>query len=179
MNLEPIHLRHLNDAAYCPRRFKLKQVVGQFQLSLDMADGLASHQGTVRPGGEQRVYSERLGLIGRIDALRTVSGQRVLSEHKRASAPSHAHDILQLQAQALCLAEMGVQVDQLVLHDRRRHRSWSVERDDAAVEALVDTCRALLASATLPAVLTRRSLCRSCTVRDACQPECRAAEVKQ
>lgn len=169
METEILHVRHLNDLAYCPRRFALKHLVGMPPaIGLEMASGLVDHSAVIRQGGELKVFSEQLGLVGRVDSLRRVSGQLVLSEHKRSADSGNAHDCLQVQALAACLDEMGVVVDRLELHDRRRHRTFEVQRDHDAVAAAAALARELLLSDSLPPRLGDPKRCRACSVKEAC-----------
>lgn len=167
----PIELREFADFDFCPRRYVLKFKVGRPQaLTFEMADGLAQHQGVSRRRGEQFLFSERLNLVGRLDTLFRRNGQLVLQEHKRRADNRAA---IQVQAQWLCAAEMGIEVAEAQLYDRQSRTVSVVRRDDAAVERMASAMRGAIKAPGLPPVLpiSRRPACRFCSVRELCQPE--------
>lgn len=192
---DPIPLSALQHWCYCPRQCALIHVEQVFAENLFTLRGQAVHKQVDQPGVETRaglrveralpVWSDRLGLIGKCDAVEfEADGTPYPVEYKvgsRAKAPwIAACDDLQLAAQALCLEEMStkpVPAGALFYASSKRRREVKI---DAAlrrrVEEAAAAVRALLDSAVLPAP-TFDARCDKCSLKDVCQPAARSGVV--
>lgn len=181
-----ISLSALQHYAYCPRQCALIHVEHVWAENALTAEGRILHERVDRGVPESRseiryersveVCSERLGLVGKLDLLEidAVRGVKPI-EYKRGKPKTEDWDRIQLCGQALCLEEMlNLEVNQGALwYWQTRHRE-AVDLDSHLREATlraVDGVRGLLADTMLPAVTVPRSRCRSCSLRDLCQPE--------
>lgn len=189
MEIDLISLSALQHWAYCPRQCALIHVEQQFVDNLHTARGQAVHQQVDRPGWEIQsgarveralpVWSERLGLIGRCDAVEfRADGSLYPVETKHGPRRAALHDDIQLAAQAICLEEMTGQpvATGAIYHHSSRHRR-EVRITDALraqVEQVVAAIRACLSNGTLPAPLNDKR-CRECSLIDLCQPAALAA----
>ncbi|MFN3885070.1 MAG: CRISPR-associated protein Cas4 [Rhodocyclaceae bacterium] len=190
---DPIPLSALQHWCYCPRQCALIHVEQVFAENLFTLRGQAVHKQVDQPGVETRaglrveralpVWSERLGLIGKCDAVEfEADGTPYPVEYKvgsRAKAPwIAACDDLQLAAQALCLEEMsGKPVPAGALFYARSKRRREVKIDAALrrrVEEAAAAVRALLDAAVLPAP-TFDARCDKCSLAEICQPAARPA----
>ena len=185
---DPIPLSALQHWCYCPRQCALIHVEQIFAENLFTLRGRAVHSQVDQPGVETRaglrveralpVWSERLGLIGKCDAVEfEADGTPYPVEYKagnRAKAPwIAACDDLQLAAQALCLEEMtGKPVPAGALFYARSKRRREVKIDAALrrrVEEAVAAVRALLDADVLPAPIFD-ARCDKCSLAEICQP---------
>ncbi|MGE0373382.1 MAG: CRISPR-associated protein Cas4 [Gammaproteobacteria bacterium] len=176
--------------AYCPRQCGLIHLEQVFDDNLHTLRGNAVHAQVDRPGFEVRrglrveralpLFSDRLGLVGKADTVEFESdGTPYPVEYKHGSrhkaADIAACDDLQLAAQALCLQEMtGRAVPEGALFYASSRRRRVVVFDDALIRQVAITAaeiRAMFASFQLPPPTTDRRRCRSCSLRDRCQPE--------
>jgi Uma2 family endonuclease len=86
-HLEPINISALNALAYCPRLYYLQTVEGIQETTADMYTGLRLHieLEAENSGDWQQLTLENveLGLRGRVDALKTNSGNIIPYEHKK------------------------------------------------------------------------------------------------
>lgn len=71
------------------------------------------------------VYSERLGLVGKIDTFNVETGE--LIERKTKVDKIYPRHIYQLWAQWFCLEEMGYDVKKLSLYDYTHNKKHNVE----------------------------------------------------
>ncbi|MGI8758221.1 MAG: CRISPR-associated protein Cas4 [Acidimicrobiales bacterium] len=114
--MEPIALSALEHHQYCPRQCALIHVDGVWSDNVHTARGHRGHRRV--DSGEHRsergrlvlrgipLWSERLGLTGRADAVELFAdGRMVPVEYKIGTRHGLAADV-QLCAQALCLEEM-------------------------------------------------------------------------
>ena len=192
--LDPIPLSALQHWAYCPRQCALIHVEQVFDENLFTQRGQALHKRVDDPGFELRdglrieralpLFCDRLGLIGKADVVEFLpDGTPYPVEYKHGSRHKRADiaacDDLQLAAQALCLEEMfGKPVPEGALYyaSSRRRRIVAVDADlRAKIPAMLAEIRRLLASGTMPPPLNDEH-CRSCSLRDRCQPEALTAK---
>jgi len=179
----PLPLSAIEHHAYCPRQCALIHVDGVWEDNPHTVRGERGHRrvdsGESRQERGRRVlraiplWSERLNLTGRADAIEVhADGSVVPIEYKIGTRHGRAAD-LQLCAQALCLEEM---TGRRLTHGyvwysqpRRRHR---VEFDDdlrRETIAVIETIRTTLEHGVLPiAVADQR--CRQCQLIDHCLP---------
>lgn len=188
---DPIPLSALQHWCYCPRQCALIHVEQVFAENLHTLRGQAVHHQVDQPGVETRaglrveralpVWSDRLGLIGKADAVEfEADGTPYPVEYKVGSRAKAAWiaacDDLQLAAQAVCLEEMsGKPVPAGALFYAKSKRRREVRIDDALrrrVEEATAAVRDLLDAAVLPAP-TFDTRCEKCSLADICQPTAR------
>jgi CRISPR-associated exonuclease Cas4 len=166
-----------------------------FEENVHTLRGRAVHARVDAPGHEARpgvrieralpLASERLGLIGKADVVEFLAdGTPYPVEYKFGGVAKarHAHDALQLGAQAICLEEMtGRAVAEGAVYYVGSRRRVVVPVDAAlrrAIEAAVPAIRAMLASGTAPPP-SADGRCRDCSLADICQPHAIAARAEQ
>jgi CRISPR-associated exonuclease Cas4 len=135
-------------------------------------------QGDLQEDAVRRVralplYSDVLGLTGRADLVEFPDGVPFPVEYKSGSRRPHAHEALQLCAQALCLEEMlGAVVPAGAIYFHGSRKRVEVAFDDALrarVPASVAAVREMLAGTTLPPAVND-ARCPNCSLFDACLP---------
>lgn len=188
-----IMISALQHYSYCPRQCALIHVEQQFSSNVHTARGDAVHARVDEPGWETQpgarveralsIWSERLGLTGRCDAVEfRHDGSIYPVETKHGPRKAKAHDNLQLAAQALCLEEMtGKTVSRGAIYHHSSRRRREVMITDALrreVEEITAAVRALLASGKLPAPVND-ARCKECSLKDICQPEALTAKPAQ
>lgn len=186
----------LEHHVYCPRQCGLIYVEGQWVDNRHTIRGQRRHRradsGALSRGRGTTtlrsipLWSERLGLTGRADAIEVVDGGLVPVEYKSGSRHGDAADV-QLCAQALCLEEMfnvSIPVGGLWLGaTRRRHEIVFDGKLRTRTEDIVLEIRAMLISGVLPAAPNDQR-CVECQLRSRCVPEAtnvgeRSAELVQ
>ena len=194
---DPIAISAIQHWCYCPRQCGLIHLEQVFQENIYTQRGQALHKRVDDPGVEVRdglrveralpLFSDRLGLVGKADVVEFLSdGTPYPVEYKHGSRnkqPEIAHcDDLQVTAQALCLEEMtGRDVSEAALfyassRRRREVRITPALRQD--VETALDGIRAMLVRGVLP-LPQNDERCRTCSLRDACQPKALADSKQQ
>jgi CRISPR-associated exonuclease Cas4 len=187
---DPLPISALQHWAYCPRQCGLIHLEQAFDDNLHTLRGNAVHVQVDRPGFELRrglrieralpLFSDQLGLVGKADTVEFEhDGTPYPVEYKQGSRHKSsdiaACDDLQLAAQALCLQEMtGRVVSEGALFYASSKRRRIVAIDATMLRRVADAAaevRTMLASARLPAPTTDSRRCRSCSLRDRCQPE--------
>ncbi len=174
--------------SYCPRQCALIHVEQTFEDNLYTALGTIAHQrvdageGThargVRVVRSIDLWSDRLGLRGRADAVEFVrdslTGQEVpVPVEYKIGRKVHRHALFQLCAQALCLEEMlGTTVPAGVIWSvsaRRRTDVVLTANLRAETEAMVEAVRSVLAATVLP-LAVNDARCPKCSLVHACLP---------
>lgn len=188
---DPIPLSALQHWCYCPRQCALIHVEQVFSENIYTLRGQAVHRQVDSPGVETRaglrveralpVWSDRLGLIGKADAVEfEADGTPYPVEYKAGSRAKAAWiaacDDLQLAAQALCLEEMTgkpVSAGALFYAKSRRRREVRVDGElRSRVEVATSAVRTLLDSGAVPAP-ANDARCAKCSLADLCQPALR------
>ena len=174
--------------AYCPRQCALIHVEQVWDENVYTLRGRRAHERVDEPKGVTRdgvrteralpLFSDRLGLVGRADAVEVGPDGAVFPvEHKvggrkKGALARHA-DTLQLCAQALCLEEMlgrEVPAGALFYRKSRRRREVALTPElRAETEAAVGAVRALLRERRLPPPAAD-ARCRHCSLVEACMP---------
>ncbi|MDA8255549.1 MAG: CRISPR-associated protein Cas4 [Betaproteobacteria bacterium] len=192
--LEAVPLSALNHWAYCPHRCGLIHLDGQFTNNIHTARGNAEHARVDRVSYETAksgarieyalpVWSDRLGLIGKCDAVEFwPDGTIYPVEYKHGPKRKWLNDDLQLAAQAMCLEDMlGRPVHKGAIFHASSHRRREVPITPMLRATVVETAvaiRTMLDSGVLPApVFDAR--CRECSLREICQPEALTARGRQ
>lgn len=133
--LIPISL--IGNYLYCPYSIYLHNVYMETDDSVYKAEHLYKGSAVHRAVDEKRsdnrkdvlqafpVYSERLGLVGKIDVFNMRTGELV--ERKTKVDRIYPRHIYQLWAQMFCLKEMGYTVTSLSLYDYTSNKKHVVE----------------------------------------------------
>lgn len=190
---DPIPLSALNHWAYCPRRCGLIHMEGEFTNNIHTARGNAEHERVDRVSYETAksgarveyalpVWSERLGLIGKCDAVEFwPDGTPYPVEYKHGPKRKWLNDDLQLAAQAMCLEDMlGHPVSKGAIFHASSHRRREVAITPELRQLVIETAeaiRAMLASTKLPPPVND-SRCKECSLKEICQPEALAERAR-
>ncbi|MGD9887707.1 MAG: CRISPR-associated protein Cas4 [Halothiobacillaceae bacterium] len=183
---DSIPLSALNHWAYCPRRCGLIHMEGEFTDNIHTMRGNAEHERvdqvehqTLGSGARVEyalpVWSDRLGLVGKCDAVEFwPDGSVYPVEYKHGAKRKWMNDDIQLAAQAMCLEDMlGRAVPQGAIFHASSRRRRVVDFTPALRQSVNDTAeaiRAMLASGVLPAPVND-ARCRECSLKETCQPE--------
>jgi CRISPR-associated exonuclease Cas4 len=169
--------------SYCPRQCALIHVEQVWDENLYTLRGRHAHEKVDLPEAELRqgvrveravpLWSDRLGLVGKADVVEFHGDTPYPVEYKHGPRRRHAHDDLQLCAQALCLEEMTgrpVPRGAVYHHSSRRRREVAFDaRLRAAVEEAARQVRALLRDTRLPPPVND-ARCDNCSLRQSCLP---------
>lgn len=182
---DPVNLSALNQYTYCPRRCGLIYMEAEFTDNIHTARGNAEHERvdrvtyeTTKSGARMEyalpVWSDRLGLIGKCDAVEFwPDGTIYPVEFKHGPKRKWLNDDIQLAAQAMCLEDMlGRPVTHGAIFHASSHRRREVAITPTLREQVVQTAdaiRAMLASATLPPPVND-ARCKECSLKEICQP---------
>lgn len=181
---ELVAISALQHYAYCPRQCALIHVEQTFDENLFTLRGRRAHEKVDEAKGRRRegvrvehalpLWSERLGLVGRADAVEFhPSGPAYPVEHKVGPRKERRADDIQLCAQALCLEEMlqaPIPRGAIFHHasGRRREVLFTAQLR-AETEDCVAQVRALLSEGRLPPPVAD-ARCPPCSLLDACMP---------
>lgn len=180
---DPIMISALEHWSYCPRQCALIHVDQTFDENLYTLRGRAVHERVDEPKtGQQEgvrieralpLWSKRLGLIGKADVAEFRGETPYPVEYKHGPRREHAHDDLQLCAQAMCLEEMTdkeVPRGAIYHHSSRRRREVVFTPAlRSHVEEATAAIRLMLSSKTLPPPVND-SRCDHCSLRESCMP---------
>lgn len=185
----PIRVMALHALAYCERLFYLEEVEEIRVADERVYAGRTLHEELRRAeetdGGEWssiELASERLGLVGKVDALRRRDGQTIPYEHKRGrpwregkQTLAWPSDALQIAAYAMLLEEEdGVAVTEGRVRYHADSITVRVPVDAAARDAVrqaVNRARELRATTERPPVAANDRLCIRCSLAPVCLPE--------
>jgi CRISPR-associated exonuclease Cas4 len=173
----------LEHYSYCPRQCALIHLEQTFDENLYTLRGRQAHERVDLPEGETAegirveralpLWSDRLGLVGRADAVEFRGETPYPVEYKHGPRRQWGHDDLQLCAQALCLEEMmGRPVPRGAVYHHSSRRRREVLFDAALrlrVEEVVAEIRLLLRQDKLPPPVND-SRCRHCSLKESCLP---------
>lgn len=184
---ETLRVSALHAFAYCQRLFYLEEVEGLRVADEKVYAGRRLHvelekteEGTWE---DLFLENERLGLRGRVDALRTRSGQVIPYEHKRGrcfrqedGTPSTwPSDRLQLLCYATLIeAEKGTTLTEGRVRYHEDNLTVIVPIDDAGrqeVREAIQVARTLRRSPERPCVTDNERLCPACSLAPVCLPE--------
>ncbi len=174
----------LHALAYCERLFYLEEVE-EIRVADDRVyDGRTLHESLDEEGTlvEMNLESERIGIRGKLDALRRRDGHLIPYEHKKgrsrkgdAGAEPWPSDRLQVGAYAMLVEEA---TGEEVPEGRIRYHTDNVTvrvpvNDDvrAEVRGAVARARELSESPVRPPVTTNERLCVRCSLAPVCLPE--------
>ena len=193
-----IPLSYISQYGYCKRRAGLLLLEQQWKDSTDTVKGSAEHKIVHETGISSRnafhvltdmqVYSNRLNLLGRCDAVEAIESEqgcllpfinsiRCLLypiEYKHGKLRTEPEYELQLCAQAMCLEEMyECQIDSGAVFFINSHRRKEVIFDTAMRDNVRQTAFALsqmLMNQMVPDAESSPK-CLRCSLRDICMPD--------
>ena len=176
-----IRVMALHALAYCERLFYLEEIEEIRVADANVYAGRRMHD-EINHGAERysvELASEKLGLRGKVDAVRRKSGQLVVLEHKKGRSKggeAWPSDQIQVLAYTLLLAEhTGEPINEARLryHADNRTITLAVDLDSAAKEvgAVVERARVLRAALGRPPVSVPEKFCRTCSLAPVCLPE--------
>lgn len=166
-----IKISNINDFLYCPvsiylhnlyEGFNTKtyhqtpQIVGRYNHeSLDTN----TYSSARRFVGGMEVYSERLGVAGRIDLYDAEKKQ--LIERKTRIKEIHIGYRYQIYAQYYCMIEMGYEIDKMFLHSLEDNRRLKIPIPDDNEKAKFEQVLAEMRTFDMSAV--REHSCMRCS----------------
>lgn len=180
----PIPLSALQHWRFCPRQCVLIHREGVWKDNRFTAEGETFHEHVHERGEEIRggvrtvrgltLCSQRLGLIGKADAVEFRKGQPPFPvEYKRGRPKHDGSDALQLCAQALCLEEMlDVTIPQGALFYGASRRRQEVAFSDPLRNGVIGAAKAIrlaLSEGPLPP-LAEDQRCKNCSLQSWCEP---------
>lgn len=184
---DTIRVSALHALAYCPRLFYLEEVEELYTQDASVFAGRRLHAEIEKEEGDEyqslTLESEELGLRGKVDAIRTRSGQTIPYEHKRGrcfrdpsnQAQAWESDRLQILAYA-CLIEAALGVT--VTEGRIRYHADNVlvkvpldQQGRQEVSEAIQRARQLRQSSERPPVTANERLCVRCSLAPVCLPE--------
>lgn len=193
-----IPIRMLQHYEYCPHRWWLLQSGGEWHDNAHTVKSELLHarvhsggklecRGGVQQLGGVTVYSNKLGIYGKVDLLElreTSSGTAAdIIEYKPTTPKTeqNAADRLQVYAQYRCVEELfDGEVRAFVYYADVRKRSLLKFNDDDAekLQSVIDAVRDLIESGEEPpAVYCDR--CSGCSMADTCMPSLRAYDTRK
>lgn len=179
-------LSALQHIAYCPRQFALIHVEQVWAENRHTAEGRVLHERVDSGEAEQRgnmrfersvlIRSDQYRLSGKLDLLEIHDGARLVPvEYKRGKPKRGNWDKVQVCAQALCLEELrDIRIEQGVLwYWEVRHRMAVPLTNELRQETqqAIDQAHYLIENGITPAPTVHKNRCRSCSLKDICQPD--------
>lgn len=143
---EEILITQLNDFIFCPVSIYFHQLYGDSDRIMIQSDyqinGTAAHEnidnGTYSTRKEIvsgiSVYSEKYGLVGKIDVFDTKKGKLV--ERKRTIKQIYDGYVFQVYAQCFSLREMGYEVNEIVIHSITDNKNYKIDLPEDNPEML-------------------------------------------
>ena len=131
-----IVISNLNDFIFCPRSIYFHNIYGSFDESLYhstyQVEGRNAHKAIDAKSYSTKkswisgidIYSEALGVIGKIDLFNSETG--VLIERKKRISKIYDGYLLQLYAQFFCLTEMGFKVKKLQFYSLSDNKKYDI-----------------------------------------------------
>ncbi len=175
-----IPISFLNDYIFCPRSIYLHSVYGSYDSStyhdIPQKRGKIAHESIDNKTYSTRkdimqgaaVYSDELGLMGKIDIFFKDAG--MLVERKYKIKKIYSGNRFQLYAQMYCLEEMGYEVKSLFIHSLSDNRRYFINRPcgvevDEFKQSILGIRKAL---ADIPPQITNENKCGRCIYRPLC-----------
>ncbi len=176
-------LAYLNAWEYCPRRFYLEYVLGEMEdnehiilgrhLHRNINEEMIITEGDTVIRQQQWVWSERLKIVGIIDAVEECDGQLVPVEYKKGKMAQHLNDHFQLCGAALCLEEntgRNIAYGEIFYHANRRRQTvaFTPQLRQATENAIA--LAQVAATKKMPAPINNTKKCQSCSLQNICLP---------
>ncbi len=188
---ELLPIRSINESVYCPRLFWIEYVERQFEESHDTADGQRVHRRVDRPVGvlddrtmpfetsAVELSSTRLGIVGKLDIIRSNGTLTVPIDFKRGKEPRieggvYESERVQAILQGLLLRENGYRCDEARIYFAESKTIVSIPIDDAAVALAlrsVDEAKSITTRTILPPPLVDSPKCPRCSLNSICLPD--------
>jgi CRISPR-associated endonuclease Cas1/CRISPR-associated protein Cas4 len=190
---ELLPARMVNEFVYCPRLFWLEHVEREFAESYDTIDGERVHRRVDQASGELPdditkmrsdaasvdLSSERLGLIAKLDLVRSEDGKAIPIDFKRGKPPSvdggvNDPERVQICIQALLLRENGYACDVGRIYYAASKTYVDVPIDEtllAQTEAAINGARSIVQRSTIPPPLVDSPKCARCSLHAICLPD--------
>lgn len=186
VKFSPLRVMSLHALMYCERLFYLEEVEEIRVADEAVFAGRALHE-EIEDAGEgpvesQVLESERLGLRGKVDCIRTRDGAVIPYEHKRGrchkgetSPEAWQTDRVQAFAYGILVREcLGVAVPEVRIRyheDNTLIRLPLTEAAEGEVLSTIKRARELQASVERPSVASNEHLCVRCSLAPICLPE--------
>lgn len=183
---EAILISALNQYTYCPRRCYLIHNEGEFTDNIHTISGTMEHEKVDQVKHEVKqgvrvefalpVWSDRLGLTGRCDAVEFhPDGSIYPVEYKHGKRNKWLNDDLQLAAQAVCLEEMmKVTISTGAIYHQQSRRRREVDINQHLREELEQTIQLVkttLSKEHCPPPIHDTKRCPQCSLISLCNPE--------
>ncbi|HKU80700.1 MAG TPA: CRISPR-associated endonuclease Cas1 [Candidatus Tumulicola sp.] len=189
---ELLPARMVNEFVYCPRLFWLEYVEREFDDSYDTVDGSRIHRRVDVSRGELpddiremkanatsvELGSQKLGVVAKIDLLRSEDGNAVPVDFKRGKAPigrgPYDPERVQLCIQALLLREHGYRCDAGRLYYAASKTTVNVPIDDELIATTLMAIAGARVSANasaMPPPLVDSPKCGRCSLHAICLPD--------
>lgn len=190
-----IPVRMVNEVIYCPRRFYLEWVDGEWVANAHMEDGIHVHRRADRetaappdPGDPDAppfvarsvaASSPRLGVSMRADVVEGEGGLVEPVEYKRGKPPNvplrvHDPERVQVCAQALVLRDHGYKVERGFVYFAGSRERVEVALDDELLKLTLDAiakARELAVRKEAPPPLVASPKCDGCSLVGVCLPD--------
>lgn len=190
---ELLPARMINEFVYCPRLFWLEYVEREFEHSYYTVDGERVHRrvdearGTLSDEIAQakaeatsvELASEDLGVVAKIDIVRTEEGRATPIDFKRGNVPAIAEGVydperVQLCIQGLLLREHGYTCEAGKIYYAASKRFVDVPFSDELVAltlSAIRNARAMMTRGSIPPPLVHSPKCGRCSLNAICLPD--------
>lgn len=181
--MEEIPISAINAYLYCPMRFYIEYVQGQFLSNEHVAEGKYLGEATRKISQTKNwkkrpqlyVFSDRLRIFGIIDEVILTSGSvRIIEKKKGANQKPFKNDILQLVAYMVCYAEsFGVKLNKIrgVLIYLGSQKKITIKPSKELVAELERTVEAMhMVFENPPQLAYDEKRCRHCSICRTCMP---------
>lgn len=173
-----VHVSALQEFVYCPRRYYYQRYHDQIGTPYELVDGRSKHDRQSKRGGwvtERYIWSEDIGMHGRIDLIESDRGSLTPIERKRAeSGDYYPSDVVQLAGYCMLLEkELGepVNVGYIYLYSTDQRHAIRISDDyRRTVIEIIDRIRSMSVG-SVPPFTDNPSKCNGCSARHYCMPE--------
>lgn len=179
MSSDYIQISKINDFIFCPKSIYLHSIYEKFTEKVYHSEpqtiGKIKHQSIDKSKYSTakrylqglEVYSEKYGLVGKIDIYDTKD--KSLIERKYKIKKIYAGYKYQLYAQYFCLQEMGYEVEKLFLHSLSDNRRYQIPlpkgKELDAFESIIESIRNFRLSNNFK---QNPNKCAQCIYRELC-----------
>lgn len=187
-NITPIRVMALHALAYCERLFYLEEVE-EIRLADSLVyEGRALHE-ELKKAEEERgewtsmeLESERLGIFGKVDALRERDGALIPYEHKKGRPRREGDEVFPWFPDALQISAYGMLLEDVtkrkINEGRIRYHGENItvrvpldDRMRNEVLSAISRARELVNTTERPPVTENDRLCTLCSLAPVCLPE--------
>lgn len=172
--MEYLPISKINTFIFCPRRYFIEHILQDFQANHHVIEGTMLHERSQRVGEDISVWSDELGIWGKIDQVKLEQGQPIITEIKKGAMQPYDNDRAQLCALAICYEEVhGLSLDYGYIYYERSRRRSQVFYDDSLRQLVSDSVqhmRQLEQQEHYPDVTENSRKCQGCSTKESCQP---------